>query len=87
MSVEFEPKNNGCFSFGAPNKHFFDLLKDSEFSKIIGSPLMTNDPLDIDHETALRLAQFMKGFNSKTWGGDKEMYIDFFENCGGFKTF
>lgn len=92
MTVEFTPKAKGCFSFGAPNKHFFEFISFPGVKKILGDLPLTNDPLDIDRETAIKLGDYIQD-NIKgelaQWAEkvDAGMYREFFEDCGGFTTF
>ena len=57
MTVEFIPKSEDCFAFAAPDGHWFELLRKPGVRAILGGLLiMTNDPADIDRETAVKLA-------------------------------
>jgi hypothetical protein len=87
VSVEFVPKKEECFCFEAPNGHLFALLREPSFSEILGDPPRTNDSIDASDEQAIKLAAFLRDWDASGWGGDKYMYIEFFEKCGGFTTY
>jgi hypothetical protein len=92
MTVEFEPKKEDTFCFGAPNSHFFDLLRDPGVKAIVGELPLTNDEIDIPEDQAIELSKYIKdNRNSKLvdWADNvknTDMYIEFFLNCGGFTT-
>lgn len=89
MTVEFKPKNEGCWCFGAPNVHVFELLKKDGVRKILGEVPLTNDPIDASQEQSLRLGKFIrdnKHSDLKDWPANADMYAEFFEQCGGFTT-
>jgi len=90
MTVEFDPKSQDCFSFGAPNGHWFSLLKVDEISSLLGNPALTNDPLDVSDETAKSLANVLREKQMELAipsNLDLGMYIEFFDNCQGFTTY
>ncbi len=89
MTVEFEPKSHDCFSFGAPNAHWFALLAQTDIRMLLGAPPMTNDPLDVNEQTALDIATILRERQMEMPlppNMDVGMYIEFFENCQGFTT-
>lgn len=89
MTVEFEPKKEGCFCFGAPNDHVFDLLKKERVKQILGDVPLSNDPMDVTEVQSLALAAYIKEnklTELKRWRADADMYAEFFESCGGFTT-
>ncbi len=94
MSLEFEPVKEGCFSFGVSNGAFFELLKIPEFAKVLGNPPLTNDPIEATENQARALAEILETWDPTEgwWGAGKEdagkqMFIDFFKDCGGFTTY
>jgi|TARA_B110000196_G_scaffold318674_1_gene334614 hypothetical protein len=92
MTVEFEPKKEDTFCFGAPNSHFFDLLRDPGVKAILGDIPITNDEMDVSEEQSIKLSEYIKEKRSSTlvdWSDNvknTDMYIEFFLNCGGFTT-
>ena len=93
MTVEFIPKSEDCFAFAAPDGHWFELLRKPGVRAILGGLLiMTNDPADIDRETAVKLGDYIqenKDGELSEWSEkvDWGMYREFFEDCDGFTTF
>lgn len=85
MTVEFEPLNEECFGIGAPNGHFFEMLRIEEFSQILHNPPMTNDEILACEGQAKQLAKVLENHKGNL-SADKQMYIDFFNNCQGFIT-
>lgn len=90
MTVEFVPNKENSFCFGAPNNHVFELIKKDGAKQILGDLPLTNDPIEASEEQALQLAEYIKNnklTELKEWPADADMYIEFFETCGGFTTY
>jgi hypothetical protein len=93
MSVEFEPVSKSAFEFGVSNKTWFSLVNTSEIATLIGEQGF-NDPLVIGKDVAIKCAEAVKAwtppegwFMAKKELEGKQMFIEFFVNCGGFKTY
>lgn len=95
MSVEFEPKakSEDCFCFGVSNGTWFWLLNNTNIGGIICQE-NTNDPIDASEEDALLCADIMRDIElPDNWAGQamdseemRQIFIYFFEKCGGFNT-
>lgn len=94
MTVELDPKSSDkeSFSMGVANQTFFDLVNTSELCEHIGRQ-RTNDPVDVDEKTALLFAEILRNWTPPAgWFSGigevegKQMFIEFFETCGGFTT-
>ena len=92
MTVAMNSVNEDSFDMELPNSSFFKLLKNKEFSKVLGDPPLTNDVIIASESQALKLAALMKEDAFADWGKDSEvsglrdMVIEFMETCGGFVT-
>lgn len=93
MSVEFEPINENVFGLGVTNKTWFTLANTSDIAKLIGEQRF-NDPLIVGESISKKCSEAVKAWNPPAgwWrsGNEdegKKMFMEFFENCGGFKTY
>ncbi|MCF2855949.1 hypothetical protein L1286_00570 [Pseudoalteromonas sp. SMS1] len=87
MTVEFIPKNNDCFNFGAPNQTVFALFKIKEIAEILNYPPPTNDPIFATAKQARAIAAFMETCELDWRPEIKKMYINFILKCEGFETY
>jgi len=91
MTVEFIPENN--FSdMSVSNRTWFILANTSGISNLIGHQY-TNDPVVVDGAQAKEFAELTKIWEAPDGWVEyyrpdkmKAVFIDFFENSGGFKT-
>ncbi|OHU85516.1 MULTISPECIES: hypothetical protein [Pseudoalteromonas] len=87
MTVEFVPTKD-IFNFGAPNGHVFEILKIEEVQVLLNNPPLTNDPLEVSEEQAIKLSEIVSNWKPpETWNANKQMYVEFFAKCGGFSTY
>jgi hypothetical protein len=90
MSVQLTPKNKHCHDIDVASGTWFTLVSESDVTGIIG-PQSTHDLGDVDNETALKIANVLESWNppngwfiAEAEEEGKEMFLDFFRNCGGF---
>ncbi len=91
MSVELEPKGD-AYEIGLANGTWYTMVNTSGIKDLIGEQRFT-DPVHVDAETALKCAEALEdwtppeGWFSKGKEGEgKEMMLEFFKTCDGFKT-
>lgn len=90
MSVQFIPKNPDCFDFSVANKTWFTLANEALVGKDLKVSLQvqrTNDSIEItEFEADIFVILLTEWVELKDWNFDKQVFIDFFKQCGGFKT-
>lgn len=93
MSVEIEPVNKGCDCIGVANGTWFTLLNEAGLGTVVAGK-NTNDPVNATEEQANECADLLEKWTPPAgWflGGEeekgKELFLDFFRECGGFTTY
>lgn len=96
MSVTLIPECNKCYKIGVGNNTFYDMVNRSGMDAVIGKQ-GTNTPLKVFHEVShadtLKLLALLREWEPpKEWASGtgakamKDVFIEFFKSCRGFKT-
>ena len=94
MAVEIVPVNKRAGEIGVANGTWHHLIETTEIGEILGVRARPNDPIHATEEQAIACAKAIQTwvpqsgwFMTDKEHEGKEMFIDFFLDCGGFKTF